>query len=274
MGALFGSLSALTIGASDLYARRLIRASSAITAAATVSLIAIGASLLAVVVFGSSLRSADLVLGLISGIGLGAGLVTYYAGLTRSSSTVVTPIVAALSAIIPFAYAVVAGSDGTVFALVGAAVAIGGLMLITIGGGGVHHVRAGLLWGAVSGLAYGLGLAVVIETSQDAGALPAVGQRIAASVLTVGLAAHRRLPVVPPSGARTTAVIAGSLAGLSTVLYLIGLRADATAAVITTSMFPAATVAIGRTFFDDPVSRMQAVGIVVVLAGVVAVVAG
>lgn len=274
MGALFGSLGALSIGISDLFARRVVRASTAITAAVAISVVAIGTSVLSVVLFGSTLRTGDLLIGLLSGLGLGTGLASYYAGMTRSSSTVVTPIVAALSAIIPFVYAVAAGSEASSFAFVGAAVAVVGLIVITVGGGGVHHVRAGLLWGTLSGIAYGLGFAVVIEASDGAGAWPAVGQRVAASFLTVTLAARQGSPVVPPAGARRTAVIGGSFAGMSTVLYLIGVRHDATAAVITTSMFPAASVAIGRTFFGDPVSRLQAFGVAVVLTGVVAVVAG
>jgi drug/metabolite transporter (DMT)-like permease len=274
VGALFGSLSALSIGLSDLFARRLVRASSAVTASVAISMVAIVTSVVAVALFGSSLEPSDLVIGLVSGLGLGVGLASYYAGMTRSSSTVVTPIVAALSAIIPFVYAVATGSDATAYALVGAAVAVGGLMLITIGGGGVHHVRAGLLWGALSGLAYGVGVAVVIEASDDAGAFPAVGQRIAATAVTTTLALRSGQPVLPPVAARRTALIGGTFAGCSTVLYLIGVRADATAAVITTSMFPAASVAIGRTFFGDPVSRLQVVGIAVVLAGVIGVTVG
>lgn len=274
MGALFGTLSACTIGISDLFGRRLVRSSSPLTASVTISAVAAVISLLAVGAFGSTLLLSDFGLGAVSGIGLGVGLASYYAGMTRSSSTVVTPVVAALSAIIPFGYAVVAGRDASLYALVGAAVAVAGLVLITVGGGGVHHVRAGLVWGAVSGFAYGMGFAVVIDASDGAGALPALGQRIAATVVTVGLAMRQGVGLAPPAGARRTALIGGTLAGLSTVLYLAGVRADATAAVITTSMFPAFTVAIGRTAFGDPVSRLQAAGIAVALGGIVLVVTG
>ena len=274
MGALFGTLCSLTIGVSDLFGRRAVRASSALTAAVAISVVAFVTAVAAVALLGSTLQPSDLGIGMISGVGLGTGLACYYAGMSRSSSTIVTPLVAALSAIIPFGYALLTGGDATLFALLGAAIAIGGLMLITVGGGGAHHVRAGLLWGLASGVAYGIGLAIVIDASDGAGALPAVGQRIAATAVTMTLAVQAHQPIVPPVGARRAALTGGALAGLSTVLYLIGVRADATAAVITGSMFPAASVAVGRTFFGDPVSRLQALGIAVVLAGVVAVVAG
>lgn len=274
MGALFGSLSALSIGLSDLFARRVVRASTPLTAAVAVSVVAITTGLLAVLLFGSTMHPADLLIGAASGVGLGIGLASYYAGISRSSSTVVTPMVAALSAIIPFLYALIDGEPPTIWTVLGAVVAVGGLLLITVGGGGTRHLRAGLAWGTLSGVAYGTGFAVVIAASSGAGALPAVGQRIAASLLVVGLASRQRDPLVPPRGARLTAAIGGSVAGMSTVLYLIGVRADATSAVITSSMFPAFSVAIGRTVFGDSVSRTQALGIAVVLVGVVAVSAG
>ncbi len=273
MGALFGSLSALSIGLSDLFARRVVRASSPLTAALAVSVIAIGTGALAVVLFGSTLGAADFLIGIVSGLGLGAGLASYYAGIIRSSSTVVTPVVAALSAIIPFVYAVARGDQPSAFAVAGAIVAIGGLLLITVGGAALH-VRAGLAWGTLSGLAYGAGFAVVIDTSSGAGAWPAVGQRVAASALVIALARHRRDPMLPPSGVRLAAAVGGAVAGMSTVLYLIGVRADTTATVITTSMFPAFSVAIGRTFYGDSVSHRQVMGIAVVLVGIVGVSAG
>lgn len=274
MGALFGLLSALSIGCADLFGRKVARVSSAVTTAAAMSVIAIGSSALATALFGSSLRTADFLIGAVSGLGLGVGLATYYVGMVASSSTVVSPTVAALSAIIPFLYALSKGASPSAFAVLGAGVALAGLLLITIGGGGARRIGVGLLWGLLSGVAYGVGFAVVIEASDSAGAWPAVGQRVAASALMIAVALRSSAPVVPPVGARGWALAGGTLAGLSTVFYLVGVRADATAAVITTSMFPAASVAIGRTVFGDPVSRLQAIGIAVVLVGVIALAVG
>lgn len=274
MGALFGSLSALSIGLSDLYARRVVRASSGLTASVAISIVAIATAVVSVIAFGSTMEPRDLAVGMLSGIGLGFGLVGYYAGMSRSTATVVSPVVAALSAIIPFTYAITRGEPATAAAVAGAVVAIGGLVLITTGGGGAHHVRAGLAWGVASGLAYGAGFAAVLETSDGAGALPAVGQRVISSVIVVSLSVRAGTTLLPPFGVRGAALLGGAFAGVSTVLFLIGMRADATVALITASMFPVATVAIGRIWFGDGVSRRQALGVAVVLVGVVGVVAG
>ena len=115
---------------------------------------------------------------------------------------------------------------------------------------------------------------MVIETSPDAGAWPATTQRIAASILLVGVITSRRSTLLPPVGVRTAAVLGGMFAGVATVLYMIGLQTDPTAAVITTSMYPAASVTVGHLYFADALTRTQVLGLVVALAGIVGLVAG
>jgi drug/metabolite transporter (DMT)-like permease len=274
VGALFGLLSAVSIGLSDLFARRVVRDESALTAAVAISVAATVASAVAVVLFGSTMQGTDLLLGLASGVLLGVGLVAYYFGIDRSSATVVAPLVAAISAVIPYGYALTTGASPSGVAILGAAIALGGIVVITLGAGRAVGIRNGLIWGTISGIAYGVGFAIVLETSTGSGALPAVGQRVAASSVVTALAMHRSAQLLPPMGARVAGALGGGFAGLATVLYLAGARYDATAAVITTSMFPAATVAVGRVFFHDQLTRWQVIGIGIVLAGTVGVVSG
>lgn len=272
MGAFWGSLSALFIGFSDLFGRRVVVHSTVLTAAVSMQFVGIFSSLAAIVLVSSEFRWGDVTLGGLSGLGLGTGLACYYGGLSRSSSTVVAPVVATLSAVIPFGYTVVTGDTASALALAGAMVAFVGLAMITAGGTSATRVRTGLLWGLLSGLGYGFGLSVVIEVSADSGAWPAVSQRVAAFVMLGAIAVRTAQPLIPPAGLRVAALWAGAFAGLTTVFYLLGVQANATAAVITASMFPAASVAIGHAFYRDPVSRLQLVGLGVVLAGVAAVV--
>lgn len=276
MGALFGSLSALFIGFSDLFGRRVVGVSSATTAAVTMQFVAIFASLASMILVASAFGWRDVIIGALSGLGMGVGLATYYGGIARSSSTVVAPLVGVMSAVIPYGYTLLSGARPSGIAIGGATVAFGGLVLITAGKarGRAGFVRTGLIWGFGSGLGYGFGLSVIIEASSTSGAWPAVSQRIVAFLLMVAVARGVSAQVVPPVGVRISAVTAGVFAGLTTIFYLIGVQADAPPAVVTASMFPAASVAIGRIFFGDPVTRTQAVGIGIVLLGVAGVVSG
>lgn len=274
MGAVFGSLSAICIGVSDLFGRKVVGASSALTAAAIMQIIAAGTSWASVLFVASAFDSGDFALGAWSGIGMAVGLACYYEGIARSSSTVVAPLVATLAALIPFVYTIVLGASPSILAIVGASIAIGGLVLVTIGGDSPEHVGAGLRWGLVSGLGYGFGLSVIINVASESGSWPAVSQRVAAFAALVAVARLSKLAVLPPSGVRLSGLGAGIFAGLTTVFYLLGIAIDAPVAVVTGSMFPAASVAVGWLFFRDPVSRLQVVGIAVVLAGVAGVVSG
>jgi drug/metabolite transporter (DMT)-like permease len=268
MGALFGALTALCIGASDLFGRRVVAARGALATAMAMQAVATVASAVMLLAVSSRFDARDFLIGLISGIGLGVGLGCYFGGLARSTATVVSPIVATLSAVIPLAYAILRGADASTWALGGAAVAIIGLVLITVGGGQVAHVAAGVRWSVISGLGYGVGLSIVIEVSEASGAWPAVAQRLAAFVLMLAIAVRSTGGVPTLGGARIVVLVAGTFAALSTVFYLLGVQADPTPAVVTASMFPAVTVAVGRTFYGDPVSRVQLLGLLVVLLGV------
>lgn len=275
MGALLGLLSSVMIGLSDLFGRKIVRDAGVVTGSLTLQVSAMSTALLSVLLFGGIFSSHDLLIGLISGLGMGVALGAYYRGMTLSSATIVSPVVATLSAIIPLGYAIVRGASPSVLALIGSVIAIVGLVVITTGGGSVTHMaKKGLWWAAASGIAYGLAFAVVLEATDDAGPWPAVWQRVGGAAVLFLAVQQRRGTALPPKGSRVSGVLAGVFAGLCSVAYIAGVRIDASATVITGSTFPAASVVVGKLAFDDPVSRRQVVGLVVVLLGVVAVALG
>lgn len=267
-------MTSLSIGVADLFGRRVVNAKGPIVAGLVMQFIAIGTSVVALGVVDSVFSGRDFGIGLASGLGLGVGLFGYFSGLQKSSSAVMAPIVATMSAVVPYIYAVVRGADPTLPALLGAIVAVGGLVIITIGGGRVEHMAYGVKWGLISGAGYGFGLSIVIEAGDASGSWPAVGQRIAAFALMLVFAQVQGVRALPPKGLRFAAVVAGMLAGCSTIFYLLGVQADATAAVVTASLFPAVSVVVGRFVYDDTVLNRQIAGIGAVLAGVVLVAVG
>ena len=272
MGALFGALAALSIGAADLFSRHIVNRRGANVAAMMIQAVATVVSFAMVFVIASRFGWWDVAIGAISGIGLAFGLACYLGGLARSSSAVVAPVVATLSAVIPFGYTVGRGASSSTWAVSGAVLAVAGLVLVTAGGEPMANVGVGVRWALASGLGYGFGLSVVIDASEASGAWPAFAQRAAAMGL-MALVVFRSQGRVPVIGVRMLGVAAGTAAALSTMFYLLGVQADATPAVVTASMFPAVTVAVGSLVFGDSVSRTQLAGLGVVLVGVTAVVA-
>ena len=274
MGALFGLLAALSISTTELFGRRVTNEVGPIVAASVTSLLAAGTALVIAVVTDGSAIARDMLLGAGSGLGFGVGMSTYLQGVRVSSSAVVGPVSAALTALIPFTYAAVAEEAPAVLGYVGAALAIIGLMFVTIGGSAATNVIGGLPFGTMSGLGYGLGTLVLINVSDDSGSWPIVTQRITAFGAIAIFALARRRPILPPRQYAPTALAAGLFAGLSSVLALIGLSANAAAASVTITLFPAGSVLIGRLLFRDAVTRAQVIGLTVVIAGTVAIVLG
>jgi uncharacterized membrane protein len=271
VGLAFGLLTAVSIGLSDLFGRHVLRSHGAVTTGVGIQFAALLTSVCGLAVVSSRFSFADLGFGLVSGIGMGIGLWAYFSGLAKSSSALVAPLVATLSALVPYLYALSRGASPTALAAAGAVMALIGLTLITVTGSRPAHFASGLRWGVASGMGYGLGLSVVIEASDASGSWPAVGQRITALASVVLLARTTTRPLLPPSGLRRFVIIGGVFAGLSTVFYLRGLESDTTSTVITASLFPAVTVLVGRVVYGDDVSSRQVAGLAVVLVGVIGV---
>ncbi len=272
MGALLGSLTSLSIGLSDLFGRHVVNRRGAVIASVVVQAVSIVASAITLAFVSSELIGTDLAIGFVSGLGLGLGLWGYLSGLAVSSSAVVSPIVATMSAVFPYGYAIARGAEASAVSVIGAVIALAGLILVSFGGGPLANISAGIRWSVISGFGYGFGLSIIMEASESSGAWPAVTQRIAALILMV-VVASRTGTGFALLGVRAAGIAAGVFAAASTIFYLLGVQADPTPAVVTASMFPAVTVVIGRLAYRDSVSGVQVIGIAVALVGIVGVVA-
>lgn len=252
----------------------MVAVSSALTAGASLQLFAALFLLIVATVTTSPFDGADFGWGGLSGIGLGIGITCYYSGLVRASSTIVAPTVAALSALLPFAYTAVRGADVGPIQVLGALTVVAGLILVTGGSVAGEDLRGGITWGILSGLGYSLGAVGFVEVGESEGWWPTVGQRGAAMLLLFGFALIKGVRPLPPKGHLRNALGAGLTTGVTSLLYLAAIEADPTIGVVAISAFPAFSVLIGRTFFGDTVRAPQAAGIALVIAGVAAVSVG
>ncbi|MEE3353091.1 MAG: DMT family transporter [Actinomycetota bacterium] len=274
MGALLGALSAMSVGGSEMFGRKGSLVVGVLAVGAVSQGMAAMTALVLAVLLSGEVLGPDLARGALSGVGFGVGMVTYLGGVLRSSSTVVSPLVATLTVVIPFSVAISGGEEASILAVAGVGVAIVGLVIITLGGRATAGIRQGIVWGLTSGLGYGCGLAVLIDTSSASGPWPAVTQRLVAFLLTLLLAVGSRSRPFPPKGNRWPPLLSGAFGGLASALYVLGVQADALPAAVTGAMFPAVSVALGRIVFGDVVRPPQLLGLGFVLAGVAGVVGG
>lgn len=271
MGLLFGLLTALSIGASDLFGRRVARAQSPITATVPMQFFGILTAAAALLVIPSQISAKALGLGVLSGLGFALGLGCYYTGLGKASSAILAPMVAMLSSILPFAYTVVRGDEPSALTLGGAAICLVGLGIITINRNQLGIDWVALRWGALAGLGYATGVISLIDVSDESGTWSAVSQRTTACIALTTVALVTKVPPLPARNMRLPAALAGMAVGLSSIFLLVGLSLDPTPTVIGSSLFPAVSVVVGLVAYGDDVRTAQWFGIVVVILGIIGV---
>ncbi len=263
-------MSALGIGLSDLFGRRVVLAASAVTAATAMQLFSALATLAFALVTASEFEMGSFLWGCLSGVGMAGGITLYYLGLQRSTSTLVAPIVASLSAMLPYLYAVSRGTPSSSLAVIGAAVAVLGLVFVTGGAVSRERLISGVKFGLLSGLSYAFAAISFIEAADVEGWWPPVGQRMSGLLVLLPVATVMGRRRFPPPGQRLNGMMAGFLTAIVSVLYLASLTRNAAIGSVALSTFPVFSVLIGRVFFADALQRSQVVGIALVVGGMAA----
>jgi drug/metabolite transporter (DMT)-like permease len=180
--------------------------------------------------------------GLAAGVTGSVGVGFLYRGLARGRMSVVAPITAVLSAVIPVLFGLAIGERPSPIQLTGVAVAF--LILIT---------RAG----------------------EDSGSWPLVAARVAEIAIMAAVLVASRSGIRPDRGTGKAIATTGVLDSAANLLYLMGTRLELISVVaVLTSLYPAATVLLARVFLRDRLSRGQVVGLGLALAGVIMLTAG
>ena len=274
IGAILGVGAAILIGLSDLFGRRVTLRSNAITSSSTMQAFGAISVLLSLVFWPGTFSGRDALLGALSGAGFATGLCCYYLGLTRNSSAVVAPVAAVLSALIPFGWAITRGVQVSGVALLGAALALLGLGVVTTTKTPQVPITTGVQLGLLAGLGYGVGQAVLLDIAATAGPIAIASQRVIAFGLMIPLALVTNNRVMAPPGSKRWGLLAGICVSAASIAFFQGLRFDPIATVIGISLFPVFSVVVGRIQYQDALTRKQAIGIACAVVGIIGVVAG
>lgn len=220
---------------------------------------------------------------LVSGIGVMVATLWLYQALARGPITVVAPIVGAYPAF-NVVFAVTLGARPSSIAWAAMAIVLGGVVLVARGAGvgadpsslPPSHLRRTV---ALS-LAAAFGFAVTVAAAQEAaliyGELQTVwlGRCIGVLACAALFLGSRQRPSLP---VRWWPYVAaqGVLDGGAYVALLAGSEGPrATVAVVIASAFSAVTILLARIFLREAMSRIQWLGIVAVIAGVMVLSAG
>jgi len=274
--------AALLYGSADFLGGAATRRAALVGVLLTSALAAVAVQLPAALLAGGPPRAAGLEWGLAGGAAGGIGLMFFYAGLAAGPMSVVSPVAALVSTVLPVGVAVAQGERPGPAVYAGVLVCLIATVLVSSGAAGSpahaehewRHRARGVALGVASGAAFGL-FFLFMRNGGESGALwPALASRSAglAIYLTIALVVRAR-----PVGWRTggwplfaAALGSGALDAGANVCYVLATRAGLFGpAVVLTSLYPAVTVLLARVALRERMQRAQQAGLVLAAVGIV-----
>ena len=269
----YGLTCALFYGSADYAGGRASRRASSIAVTAT-SQWAGWLFVLVVVMFvgGNGWTPRSFVVGAMGGACGAIGLMLLYRALSLAAMSVVSPITAVMSAVVPVIAGVIIGEGLTLIHGVGVALALAAIGLISRGGdtdddAEDHHRRptpALLATSLIAGVFFGLFVVALDRAGDDVGVWPLVAAKPVGVLFAVGAAmATRQSPIVAVRALPLT-LAAGLLDMTANVFATLSAQAGQVAiAGVLVSLYPASTVALSRLVDREPLTRSQVVGFAV-----------
>jgi uncharacterized membrane protein len=288
MAVVLGLLAAITYGSADFLGGLATKRNPALRVALVSQIIGFAAYLVALPFLPEGRFTGEAWLwGGLAGLTGGLGLAFLYRGLAHGRMSVVAPITAVIAAVIPVAFGLLTGERPSALQLVGIALAIPAIALVSSvphssanpsAAGTTVRSRAaslGVFDALVSGIGIGLFFITLARPGEDTGVYPLVAARIASVSMFLVLVLVTRISFRPARGTVGIVAASGVIDVTANLLYLLGTREGLVSVVaVLTSLYPGATVALAWVVVKERLSVTQLVGLGLALAGVASIAAG
>lgn len=221
-------------------------------------------------------KSSDFLFAAIAGIGSGAGSAFFYRGLTTGAMSVVAPITAAGSTIVPVvAGAVTSGRQPELLAWIGIVLALPGIWLISGGTAHTSFRAPGVTDAIIAGLSWGSMLAAIGVIGRTAGLWPVLTAQPVAVLTTIVLAAAFGASAIPRKRDSWLGLVAGLLAGIAQASFVFSARnGPLSISAVLVSLYPAVTVMLAIALLRERLHRSQIAGLAISAASVALVTLG
>jgi uncharacterized membrane protein len=274
----FAVLSAITYGAADFLGGVASKRHRPIAVVAVSQMVGLVLLLVLLPILGPDrYRLIDFGWGAAAGVVGGAGLIFFYRGLSTGRMSVVAPLSAVMTALVPLTFGLLIGERPSTLATVGVVAAIPAIALITretIDEEGESR-STGALDGFIAGIGFGAFFILISRTDPGSGLWPLVGARAASIPFVLLLAAGFRQPVRPLRELDAIVAWAGVLDIAANGLYLFAVRAGLVSlASVVTSLYPASTIILARIVLKEHMTATRVLGIVLALAGIALITTG
>ncbi len=212
-----------------------------------------------------------------------AGLTVFYAGFVAAPMSVVAPVSALVSTVLPVGVAIAQGERPGLPVVAGGLLCLAAVVLVSVApaSSGGSRPGAGRLRGAGYGVAAGVGFGLFFLFFRNAGTSavlwPLVAVRLAGLAVALGAAAVTRTRPVWRGAGRGVlgmALVSGAADAMANICYVLATRAGLFGIVVViTSLYPGITVLLARVLLGERMRWLQRVGLALAAAGVVLVTA-
>jgi drug/metabolite transporter (DMT)-like permease len=228
-----------------------------------------------------------------SGVCGAFGLVAFYAGFATAPISVVAPVAALVSAILPVSVAIAQGERPGVGVITGGLICLAAIVLVsaqpaaqgtpqsgegTPGDGRMAASRRllALGYGIAAGVGFGLFFIFLKNAGQSGVLWPVAISRSAGTVVAFGIALVTRTRLGPLRDARMAgiALVSGAIDAAANVCYVLATRVGLFGlAGVITSLYPGVTVLLARLLLSERMRWLQRAGLLLAAVGVVLVTA-
>jgi drug/metabolite transporter (DMT)-like permease len=283
MVTVFALAAALLYGSADFLggaAARRAHVLSVLLISGTAGLAVVG---LAALLTGGPPRAAGIAWGACAGAAGGVGFMFLYAGLAAGPMSVVAPVSALASTVLPVAAALADGERPGVHVYLGALACVAAIVLVSSGGGQAsggtpvmsHGTARGVGYGIASGVSFGM-FFLFIRNGGESGALwPVVAARLAGTLIFLAAAAGTRTGPMrwrQDGWLFAAAVGAGAGDASANVCYVLATRAGLFGlAVVLTSLNPGVTVLLARFLLGERMRWARRAGLALAAVGILLV---
>jgi len=206
------------------------------------------------------------------------GLVAFYAAFAAAPMSVVAPVTALVSTVLPVGAAFADGERMGPSVIAGVLVCVVAVVLVSAGspgsaGEGMPSARLrGVAYAVAAGLAFGL-FFLFLRDAGTAGVIwPVALSRAAGTVIALACCAMTRTRLLGRGDALGIALASGTVDALANVCYVLATRAGLFGlAVVLTSLYPGVTVLLARIVLGERMRWVQRAGLLLAGAGIILV---
>jgi drug/metabolite transporter (DMT)-like permease len=239
----------------------------------------IGMVLLLVVSFARAetiTNEREVALGVVCGVLIGIGLAALYRSFAVGRMSLVAPIAAVLSAIIPVLFGIFTEGLPTPLQLIGFVLALGGIVFISRSTASTKG-HGGIIWAVVAGVSVGFYFILMQQVEAEALFVPLTIVRVVsfAMMLIFALISYRSITWIPKGVALPLAMLAGIMDVTGSALYVLaGEYGRLDVVAMLAALYPASTVILARLILKEQSTRAQNLSILAILIAIALVTIG